>query len=715
MRLLRLLLRLSAVLAVLVLAGAVALFFWLRTSLPDLEGEVAVAGTASTIEILRDGAGIPHIFADSPADAYFGLGFVHAQDRMFQMEQQRRLSQGRLSELLGGVTLDVDRFLRMLGLHRAARASVRALGTQARKSLEAYAAGVNAFLATHEGASSPGFALMFAGGPEPWTPADSLAWLKTMALSLAGNWREEALRAAMTARMGADKATSFFPGAPTDMPPTVGDSGGTAFARLRDALAILPGPMRGASNNWAVNGGRTASGRPLLANDPHLGLTIPAVWYLARLEAPGLSVAGATLPGMPLVVVGTNGEIAWSVSNTGPDTQDIFIERLDPGNPGRYLTPDGTESFAVREETIAVRFADDETVPVRETRHGPVLTGIVGRADELAGDGEVAALAWTMLQNDDRSMEAGLAIHTAHSWEDLVAAGRNYAGPMQTIIYADRHGNIGLMAPGAVPLRRSGDGLLPAAGWTGESDWIGHVPHDDLPRVLNPDSGLIAAANDRLVGPDYAYLLSHRWEPGYRARRIREALRARDKHDLGSFTALQRDLHSGFAADFLPHARAARPAGSAGRRLQEHLAGWEGEMGGDLVAPTVFHAWYRELTRSIYRDDLGELFEDAWWYRPVFTLGLFDDDPHGWCSDSLSGAAATCAELAGAAFDSAAAFLSERFGDEPAAWTWGRVHALDLSHSLFGHVPGLDALTDIEIPLGGERHTVAQGRLRVRR
>lgn len=687
--------------------GVAGLVIWLWQSTPQMEGNISVSGPTAPVEILRDDFGIPHIIAESPNDAYFGLGFVHAQDRMFQMEQQRRLSQGRLSEVLGSSTLEYDRFLRLLDLHRAAQASVAALDPATRESLNAYATGVNAFIETHDGALSPEFTLLLAADPAPWSAADSIAWLKVMALHLSGNWRDEALRAAMIAEIGAEKTASFFPDVPAATPSILDAAEGRAFYDLSSLLSDLLPPAGNGSNNWVVDGSHTRSGMPLLANDPHLGFSIPAIWYLAHLEAPGLSVAGATLPGIPLVIVGTNGEIAWGVTNTGPDTQDLFIERLDPEDNSRYLTPDGSESFAGREEVIEVRFGENVTVSMLETRHGPVLTGIRDQVDGLVGDDEAIALSWTMLQDDDRTIEAGLALHTASNWPEFVASARPYAGPQQNIVYADRRDNIGLLAPATIPIRSSGDGLIPVPGWTGEFDWIGAIPFHDLPGTFNPETGMIATANDKLVAEDYPYLLGHQWQPGYRAQRIRDLLAERNDHDVASFRSMQLDETSLFARAMLPYAREAEPQSANGKTLQGMLANWDGDMAADSAAPTVYQAWYRELTRAIYADDLGELFHDAWWFKPVFVLDVMQADPHGWCLNAETGAETSCADLAGIAFDEAAAFLIERFGADPADWQWGDVHGLKLRHRLYGMIPGIDAMTGVDLPMGGDRFTVS--------
>ncbi len=707
MRIVRGAAKLVLVLMVLLAVAATALVFWLRTSLPRIDGVVEVAGIEADVEILRDEWGIPHIHAHSPEDAYFALGFVHAQDRFFQMDMQRRGAAGRMSEILGSLAVERDRFLRLLDLHRASRSSFAIMTEGSQATLEAYAAGVNAWLATREGPAAPELAVLLAGEPEPWHPADSVSWLKVMALMLAGNWREEALHAAIAERLGPAKAASFFPPSPPGTPSVVGTVDGIDLASAATLLARLLPESGNGSNNWAVSGRHTASGAPLVANDPHLGFSIPSVWYLAHLEAPGLSLAGATLPGMPLVVVGTNGRIAWSLSNTGPDTQDLFIERRDPYDRSRYLAPGGSEPFAVREETIAVRFAADEEITMLETRHGPVLTGLVRRLPGTTEDDTLMALAWTVLHDDDRSMEAALELHTADDWQDFARMAGLYAGPMQNIIFAETNGTTGLIAPGFVPVRRSGDGRLPVEGSDGRFDWTGRIPFHELPRAVDPPSGILVAANNRLVGETYPHFLGDRWAPGYRASRIRALLEAQPRHDVASFARLQLDDRSGLAEAFLPYALAGTPSTEAGRRLRTLLESWDLSTDARTAAPTVFHAWYREFTRSIYEDDLGDLFRSAWRYRPEFVLGLLHDDPHGWCDDAGTGESRSCGDLAAPAFDRAAVFLEERFGGDREDWTWGKVHALDLDHPLFGLVPVLDDLTGFRLPLGGDRHSVA--------
>ena len=693
------------VLLVVPVVGA-SLYFWLRTSLPEIAGTITVEGASGPVDILRDEWGIPHIHADSPADAYFGLGFAHAQDRFFQMEMQRRGAQGRVAELLGSVALDNDRFVRLLDLYRAARSSLSALSPEARSALEAYSRGVNAWLTTHSGPAAPELALLLANEPEPWHPADSVSWLKVMALFLSGNWREEALHAALVQRLGPEKAATFFPPSPGSDITVIAREEGVDFTQVASFLTGLLPDLNNGSNNWAVSGTHTVSGFPLAANDPHLGFSIPAVWYLAHMAAPGLNVAGATMPGLPLVLVGTNGAIAWTLSNTGPDTQDLFIERRDPENPDRYLTPGGSLPFAVREETIAVRFSRDQHLTMLETRHGPVLTGVVPSLEGDAEADEVLALAWTMLHDDDQSVGAALALHTAENWPSFETTAGNFAGPMQTIIYADRAGSIGMLSPGFVPIRRSGDGRLPVDGSSGEWDWGGRIPFDELPRLHNPPSGIIAAANNRPVGEDYPFFLAHRWEPAWRADRIHRLLVDGTRHDPVSFSRIQLDTWSGLASALVPHALAGRPQTTAGRLLQVRLEDWDHSMDADLVAPTIFHTWYRALTRAIYADELGDLFASVWSDRPLFVLATLGDDVQGWCDDSLSGENFTCAEISGRALDEAADTLARVYGSDPSLWVWGEAHAMRLNHPLFGFIPVLDILTSVDVPLGGDGYSV---------
>ena len=547
-----------------VLLGALGLgggYLWLRGSLPQVDGEIVVTGLGAPVTIVRDRWAIPHIEASSLLDASFALGFVHAQDRLWQMEFQRRLGAGRLAEILGAAALPSDRFMRTLGFYRLAEASLAHLEPDTVAWLQAYADGVNAFLQSRTGPLPPEFLILRHGELEPWRPADSLVWLRLMALDLATNYRDELARARLARRLSAEQIADIWPTYPESAPVTLVE---LARALPWDELAaVLPPAEPGGvgSNAWVVGPGRSTTGGALLANDPHLGLQAPGVWYLAHLETPGLELIGATLPGIPAVVLGHNGTIAWGFTNTGADTQDLFIERVDPEDPTRYLTPEGAAPFEVREERIRIAGAPPVALTVRATRHGPVISDLLPDAAAFGAD-RVVALAWSALTEDDLALQALLGVGKARNWQQFVTALRDVGAPMQNIHYADTSGHIGFIAPGRVPIRRNGDGRWPVPGWTGEYDWQGWIPFEALPQTIDPAAGVLFNANNRIVPADYPYLLTADWEAPHRARRLAQLL--------------ERDAFG--PADFRGHAGrcavAARPGSAA-----DHAHGAAGRSG----------------------------------------------------------------------------------------------------------------------------------------
>ncbi len=481
--------RLIAGFAALLLVIAGGFYLYLLSSLPQTRGHLVLHGPKAEIRIERDADGIPLITARDDDDAAFGLGFVHAQDRLFQMELARRYAAGRLAEIFGPEALPADREMRVLGLYRAAAAAIPFLSPQMNRVLDAYAAGVNAFIASRRGARPPEF-LLLRFAPEPWRAADSLAWGKLMALRLDGNFRGELLRAQMARSIPAADLAFLYPEYPADAPTTLAQMlpiyRRLGLGRLYGALPPAVGPIY-ASNNWVVDGRHSASGKPLLANDPHLELAAPGPWYLARLKTPEGEIAGATAAGVPVVVIGHNAHIAWGFTTTTSDVEDLFVEKVDPADPARYLTPQGSAPFIVRREKILVRGAAPVDITVRATRHGPVLSDVLppGTADP----GYVLALSATLLVPQDRSAEALWEAGHATDWPSFHAAWRNFVGPPQNVVYADDAGTIGFIAPGLVPIRRSGDGWMPAPGWTGDHDWQGFIPFDALPSAVNPSIG----------------------------------------------------------------------------------------------------------------------------------------------------------------------------------------------------------------------------------
>ena len=724
----RRLLRIAIAIVVVIALAAGGTILWLRGSLPTIEGTVELAGIDAPVEIIRDREGVPHIFAGTPEDAYFGLGYAHAQDRLWQMEMNRRIGAGRLSELLGDATLDIDKFMRVLGVYRYAKRTYARLDPESQRILDSYAAGVNAFLETRSGPLPPEFALfgvlgaVRGGGsvqPEPWRAADSIVWIKMMAWSLSGNWFGELQRARMASKLPASRIAEFFPpymgNAPVavaEMVPTYRDLPLDRMAALAPAL-LTEG---NGSNNWVVSGEHTATGKPLLANDPHLGLAAPAIWYFAHLNAPGLNVIGATLPGVPAIILGRNDHIAWGFTNTGSDVQDLFIERITAGEPGSYDTPDEPRPFEVRTEVIEVSGEDPTEIEVRTSRHGPIVSDAFADAAEVVTEGHVLALAWTALREDDLTLQSGHKIATARNWNDFVTALHDFHVPQQNIVYADVYGNIGMYVPGLVPIRKKSNqvmGMMPVPGWDATYDWDGFIPYDELPQDFNPRDGVIYTANNKIVEDDYSHFLTLEWEPSYRARRIDEMLSERSKHSVESFKAMQSDVVSVMARDFLPLLLAPEPTSERARSAREMLSSWDGTMAAEAPEPLIFAAWIRELTRLVYADDLDELFGRYWALRAPFMFNVLTAQSH-WCDDSETDGVETCEVLIVEALDLALADLDERYGAAPERWRWGEAHYALSSHRPFGRIPVLRRIFDIRLPAPGGEYTVNRGGHRIK-
>ncbi|MDA0228941.1 MAG: penicillin acylase family protein [Proteobacteria bacterium] len=690
-------------LVIIVLAGG---YIWLRGSLPEIDGEVQLAGLKGEVEVIRDAHAIPHIYAESVEDAAFAMGFVHAQDRLWQMEFQRRIGAGRLSELFGAESLGYDRFLRTLGVYRAAERTFENLDAETQDIFKAYAAGVNSFLASREGPLPLEF-LLISHEPEPWRPADSIVWMKMMAWDLAGNALDEALRARMAKILNADQIAALWPGYPGDGPAVLESQ---ALPDLPwEALAALlpPRPPEGlGSNNWVLSGEHTKSGSTLLANDPHLGLQIPSLWYLAHMSAPGMDVAGATLPGLPMPVLGRTPNFAWGFTNTNPDVQDLFIERLHPDDPHRYLVPGGSAPFETRQETIWVKDGKNVELSVRETRHGPIVSDTIRGSSEFLPTGHAVAFAWTALRDDDLSAQAATRIGLAEDWGSFTAVLRDFHAPQQNIVFADIHGNIGYIAPGRVPIRRSGNGWMPAKGWTGEQDWEGFIPYAGLPRLFNPRSGQIVTANNKVVGLHYPYFITRDWSPPHRAVRIEALLGGSDSHDKESFAAIQADTVSLAAKSLLPRLLTLVPPGSeAAQDALIRLAAWDHVMAAERAEPLIYMAWLRELMRVLFADELGATFRD---YFTIRESAIFDAlKPGGaWCDDTATASKEDCAAAVGTALDQALDYLASRYGENMDGWAWGEAHYAHSDHEVLGRVPLIGKLFEVQLANGGARNTV---------
>jgi penicillin amidase len=703
----------------LLVGAALGVGVWGYRSLPRWSGTVTVAGTDAPVRIVREPNGIPHVFAENEPDAYFGLGYVHAQDRLWQLELDRRLASGRLAQIFGRSALPRDRLFRTLGFRRVAAQKLERQDAATRAALAAYARGVNAFLA--EGSPLPPEFAFLGVEPEPWTEVDSVVWLQMMAWMLSMNIDSELGRWRLSTRLGPEQLAEFLPAYPGDPPlrlESLPAFGGEA-SRRTGYFPERGGSASGlGSNNWVVDGRSTASGKPLLANDPHLGLSSPSIWYLAHLSAPGLNVIGATLPSLPGVVLGRNDAVAWAFTNTGSDTQDLFIERLVPGDASRYVTPSGPASFEVVRESIAIKGEADEVLEVRLTRHGPVISEVYERAQGLAPEGSVLALGWTALEADDATPRFALDAARAKNAAEFLEAARHFQAPPQNIVYADTAGHIGFVAAGRVPLRHpqnSARGLVPVPGWASESDWQGFIPFESLPAQQDPASGRIVTANQKIVPSGYPHWLGADWARPYRAERIEALLGSAGQLTLDDFVRIQLDVASGPARDLLPLLLDAMPAGAApdarAGQLLDALRGWNREMRASAVEPLVFAAWVRELGRMIYADELGDLFENAWAERFEFMTEVLAqrDGSSRWCDDVTTPRAETCPERVAAAFGAALRDLSSRYGDDPSTWTWGRAHRARAKHFPMTRVPLLRDLFDTVTASDGGTHTVNVG------
>ena len=480
-------------------------------------------------------------------------------------------------------------------------------------------------------------------------------------------------------------------------------------------LALAPGePADGVgSNNWVVNGARSSTGKPLLANDPHLGLTAPPAWYFAHLSVAGRNVIGATLPGVPAIVLGRNDRIAWGFTNTGPDVQDLYIEKLDAA--GNYLAPDGPRAFALIEETVKVKGAAEEKLRIRVSRHGPVISDVSRAASDPTPRGYVLAFAWTALAEDDTTLQAAHRIARAGDWESFLAAARDYQVPQQNMVYADVDGNIGYIAPGRIPVRKPGNdlkGLAPAPGWDARYDWAGWIPFEELPRQYNPANGRIWSANEKITPPGYAHFITSEWEPPYRANRIAELLDALPAHSVASFARIQADVLSLAMRESLPAMLATAPRSDAARNALSLLGKWDGSMTRERAEPVIAWAWWREFTRALYADELGSAFPGNWKARAPFVANVLAGrgDHARWCDDVRTPARETCAELLAASLESALAELARRYGADLQKWRWGEVHYARLEHRPFGRQPLLARWFDIRVPTPGDTYTVNVGR-----
>jgi penicillin G amidase len=717
--------------AVLAVAIIVALFFWrVRAPLPQTTGTVKVEGLRGRVEIIRDADAVPHIRANDEADALFGLGYVHAQERLWQMEFQRRIAQGRLSEIAGARTLPMDRLLRTIGLMRAAREAWPKVDGRARALIEAYVAGVNAFLADHHGGGLPVEFAILRVAPEPWTGEDVIAWQKAMALQLSANWRDELLRVQLAARLGDEGADllmpAYTPGGPVILPPdaalpsrTLGVSpagtlpGGppvgagpaadlAALAAIVDTMPVAP-LLGGGSNNWVISGSRSLTGKPILANDPHLPGQTPAVWYLAHVTGGALDVIGATLPGVPGVLIGRNRRIAWGITALLGDVQDFYVEHVNTRDQAEY---DGTlEPIRVVRETIKVRGDQDVPLRVRITRHGPILSDILDHPESTL------ALRWTGLDAQDGTAECFMRVNMAGSWPQFTEALQKVHVPLLNFVYADVDGNIGYYGPGAFPVRARGDGTRPVPGWTSEYEWRGYLHESEWPTAFNPNRGYLASANNKVAPESFPFMLGTSWEAPYRAARITELIERTSRLAVEDVARMQRDVQSAQVKVVLPFLLKARPVDTPGREAIDFLNGWEGTLDGASPQAALYEAWYNATVRGLFEDELGEDLATGYTARRSLAAKAIDNLVQSgdtvWCDDVRTPEPETCETLLGRTLQKALVEMSALQGTSNVSkWRWDRVNAARFPHMPLDGAPVLKRFFSRTVPRGGDAFTI---------
>ncbi|WP_296764940.1 penicillin acylase family protein [Sediminimonas sp.] len=742
LRLIRWLMRIAVALVVIAVLALSAAYYFASRSLPDYDKTLQVDGIATPVEIVRDHSNVPHVFAANDEAVFFGLGYAHAQDRLWQMTTMRRTVQGRLSEVFGKRTVKIDRLIRRLDLYKLAQRSVAALDDDTLAALEAYARGVNARLdEINRDALGRGAPEMFLFNVPvaPWQPADSVAMLKLMALQLSGHLGQEVIRARTSLALGdEDRLSDILPEAP-----------GNGIAALPDYAALLDAPglprntarvtppldplspvkppaLAGASNAWAAAPDRSATGGALLAGDPHLGLSAPSIWYLARLELGTGGVIGGTIPGIPAILSGRSEDLGWAITSSYLDDQDVLIEKLDPDDPSQYLTPDGFKQFRTTRSIIRIKDAEPITLTLRWTDNGPVLPGTHYNLEGITPEGHVAALAWTALSDADTTIQAALRMMGARTVQDALATAEGYVAPSQNLVLADGV-QIAMKTIGAMPRRSANHqskGRIPAPGWLERNRWQGMLPYSANPEFINPEGGIVGNTNNKTVDRPFPLHVSYKWGDSQRIQRWRRLMQARRVHTRDSFIEAQLDTVSFTARALLPLVGAdlwftgeAAPEGTDARRRQralDLLADWNGEMNEHLPEPLIYAAWMRALQDRLIRDELGPLARDFTHVEPLFIERVFRDVDGAaqWCDVIQSAPEETCTDMARMALDDALTWLGETYGTTLESLRWGNAHQATHDHQTLGKVPLLRYFVNIRQSTSGGDNTLLRGRTR---
>ncbi len=712
----KLALKVTIGLMLLVIILSVSVWIYLKSSLPQINGVLEIEGLKNKVEIVRDSDGVPHIFALNDYDALFAQGYIHAQDRMWQLEYQRRAGAGRLSEILGTKTLESDKYIRTLGFYRSAKSAYSVLDKDTKMLLDAYVAGINAWI--EEEHPLPIEFKILGFKPKRWNPIDSLVWVKMMDLDLSKNYKSELRRIRLIRMFGKERAADLTPEYPEDgisiiSPEELSMKSLNRLISFHYKLEnwLNMGGIHKGSNNWVISGQHTVSGKPVLANDPHLEAGIPSVWYLNELKGDRLHVVGASIPGLPGIVIGHNEDIAWGITNFGPDTQDLFIEKINPENQNQYWDRNKWVNMNIIEEKIYVK---GKKKPIRwaarSTRHGPMLSDVIQSADLSL------ALRWTALDEGDTTLNAFTGINRAGSWQDFETALKSYVAPIQNFVFADKLGNIGYIGYGKVPIRKRGDGLLPVPGWNGRYDWKSYLPIKQLPKVLNPQKGFIVTANNRVVPKNYPYLLSKEWATPHRSQRITELIeeftKYGDKIKLEDMAKIQGDQMSLQSLELLPYLLKIKPDNVKQAKALAYLNSWDGVTSKRSIATTIYQAWVNHLGNHIIKDDLKKnQNNDLYTYfsdrrLALFLLDVLEAEKSAWCDNVFTPKIDTCMDAVKWALNDAILELEERMGENMTEWQWGKIHKTQFPHRPFSQIFFLKPFFHREIENGGAHSTV---------
>lgn len=680
---------------VLIVAIAFVVVAYLRSraeigkSLPRIAGTINLKGLSESVDVYRDEHGIPHIHAQNRSDLMFAVGFVSAQDRLWQMDLTRRAATGRLSEILGEPTLSADLLARTIGFEHIAKQQVDLLSPDDSDALYAYCAGVNACIE-----NTPSLPLEFRllkYEPEPWRPADSLAISRLIAWQLSKNYRSELTLLRIASKLGAKRAAELFPTYPDAGPfiiPVEIEARPVLLPYFDKGQRVLDEIVgtSGGSNSWVIGPSLSKSGAPILANDPHLsGTRMPSIWYFVHIVGGGYDVIGCVAPGLPIPLLGHNRRIGWGITNMTADVQDVYLERINPADPNQYEYDGEWLNMETRPERIGFRTADggqshiEKTI--RGTKHGPLVNDI------SPGAVQAISLSWTGLE-PTRDFEALTEINLAGNWEEFLAALGKFVVAPQNFIYADVDGNIGYCGAGKIPIRASGNGTMPYEGWTSSAGWEGFVPFEEMPRALNPPAGYIVTANNQVVPDGYRHFISAYWAPRYRARRIAQLIESDGPHDAQSVGLMQMDSKSllaeliltelGPALDDLPDRKL--------RQAADLLAEWDFHNTTDSVAATIYHEFLLRLAKNTFVDEMGtelaEAYLDDYYLWLERFVGLLEDENSHWFDNVRTEEVETRDDVAVRSFGEAVASLEAKLGEDTSKWEWGRVHKIEFRHPL---------------------------------